>query len=577
MFRNTASQKITFFAFIPSTGLPKTGDAANLTAYVSKDDGTVTVLADTSATETDATNAKGLYIFDVAQGETNADKLVFSCKSSTSDVSVVPVTVYTRPPNANLLSIDASGRVDVIKIAGTTQTARDLGTSVLLSSGTGTGQISLTSGRVNADMVAISGDTTAADNLEQALDDTAGSVPWTGIVDQGTAQSVSAATIVLRSAAAFGDDDLNGATVELTSGNALGARAVITDYVGSTDTATVSWPGTTPTGTPTYKIFASAPSPSVAQTGDAYARLGAPAGASVSADVAAVKTDTGNLVTRITSTLFSGITSLSQWLGLLAGKQSGNSTARTEVRATGAGSGTFDETTDSQEAIRDNQGTAQTGDTYARIGAPAGASVSADVAAVKVDTAAVKVVTDKVTTAFELDGSVYRLTTNALEQAPTGGGAADGSGFTSIPWNPAWDAEVQSEAADALNAYDPPTKAELDTAVSPLATASAVSSLASTLSTIAGYVDTEVAAIKAKTDNLPTDPADASDVAASFASVSASLVTLAGYIDTEVAAIKAKTDKLTFDGSNNVAANAKAINDTDLTGDGTTGTPWGPA
>lgn len=33
------------------------------------------------------------------------------------------------------------------------------------------------------------------------------------------------------------------------------------------------------------------------QTGDSYARLGAPAGASVSADVAAVKTDTGNIVT----------------------------------------------------------------------------------------------------------------------------------------------------------------------------------------------------------------------------------------------------------------------------------------
>lgn len=39
-----------------------------------------------------------------------------------------------------------------------------------------------------------------------------------------------------------------------------------------------------------------------AMTGDAYARLGAPAGASVSADVAAVKTDTGTLTTRLTST-----------------------------------------------------------------------------------------------------------------------------------------------------------------------------------------------------------------------------------------------------------------------------------
>lgn len=61
------------------------------------------------------------------------------------------------------------------------------------------------------------------------------------------------------------------------------------------------------------------------------------------------------LLSRITSDLFSGITSLAEWLGLLAGKQTGDSTARTEVRATGAGSGTYDETTDSQEAIRDNQ------------------------------------------------------------------------------------------------------------------------------------------------------------------------------------------------------------------------------
>lgn len=56
---------------------------------------------------------------------------------------------------------------------------------------------------------------------------------------------------------------------------------------------------------------------------------------------------------RAAAALFTGITSVAQWLGLMAGKQTGNSTARTELRATGAGSGTFDETTDSIEAIRD--------------------------------------------------------------------------------------------------------------------------------------------------------------------------------------------------------------------------------
>jgi hypothetical protein len=53
------------------------------------------------------------------------------------------------------------------------------------------------------------------------------------------------------------------------------------------------------------------------------------------------------------STVLSGITALRHWLGLLAGKQAANSTALTEIRNSGAGSGTFDPTTDSLEANRD--------------------------------------------------------------------------------------------------------------------------------------------------------------------------------------------------------------------------------
>lgn len=41
---------------------------------------------------------------------------------------------------------------------------------------------------------------------------------------------------------------------------------------------------------------------------------------------------------------------------------------------------------------------------------------------------------------------------------------ANGSGLTALPWNAAWDAEVQSECTDALNAYDPPTSTEMTTA-----------------------------------------------------------------------------------------------------------------
>lgn len=93
---------------------------------------------------------------------------------------------------------------------------------------------------------------------------------------------------------------------------------------------------------------------------DVLTRIGTPAGADLATDIAAVKADTGNLVTRIPAALFSGITSLAQWLGLMAGKQTGNTTARSELRATGAGSGTFNETTDSLEAVRDRGDSAWT-------------------------------------------------------------------------------------------------------------------------------------------------------------------------------------------------------------------------
>lgn len=55
-------------------------------------------------------------------------------------------------------------------------------------------------------------------------------------------------------------------------------------------------------------------------------------------------------------------------------------------------------------------------------------------------------------------------------------------------------------------------------------------------------VDTVVDAIKAKTDNLPSDPADASDIASSFTTVNGKLDAIDDYVDSEVAAIKAKTD-----------------------------------
>jgi uncharacterized protein YunC (DUF1805 family) len=97
MFKNVASQKVTLLVIDTATNLPKTGDAANLTFYVQKDDGSVTALGDTSAAEVDSTNALGLYVCDLTQAETNGDKLLFTGKSSTSGVRVVPLLLQTVP------------------------------------------------------------------------------------------------------------------------------------------------------------------------------------------------------------------------------------------------------------------------------------------------------------------------------------------------------------------------------------------------------------------------------------------------------------------------------------------------
>lgn len=139
MFKNVASQKLIVYVFDSTTNLPKTGDAGNLTAYVSKDYGSVTVLGDTSATEMDSTNARGYYLFDLTQGETNADTLLFSCKSATSNMVALamPATVFTRPPNFSSQAITSGGIVQAdLQTVKTQAVTCAAGVTVLASVGT---------------------------------------------------------------------------------------------------------------------------------------------------------------------------------------------------------------------------------------------------------------------------------------------------------------------------------------------------------------------------------------------------------------------------------------------------------
>lgn len=60
------------------------------------------------------------------------------------------------------------------------------------------------------------------------------------------------------------------------------------------------------------------------------------------------------------------------------------------------------------------------------------------------------------------------------------------------------------------------------------------------------------------------------------ANLDTQLTAIDDYLDTEVAAIKAKTDSLTFTVAGQVDANIQYVNDVQVNGVGTAGSPWGP-
>jgi len=112
--KNVASQKVLIFAWDTVNREPKTGDAGNITAYISKDGGASTQSNDVNPTELDATNLPGIYIFNLLQAETNCDLFALKATSSTDDIEIDPVIVYTVVQN------DYKADVSALSLAATT-------------------------------------------------------------------------------------------------------------------------------------------------------------------------------------------------------------------------------------------------------------------------------------------------------------------------------------------------------------------------------------------------------------------------------------------------------------------------
>lgn len=201
---------------------------------------------------------------------------------------------------------------------------------------------------------------------------------------------------------------------------------------------------------------------------------------------------------------------------------------------------------------------AMTGDAFARLGAPAGVSVSADIAAIKTQTASIETKVDTIDDFVDTEVAAIKAKTDNLPSDPADASDIAGA-FTTVNTTLGTIAGyIDTEVAAIFNRIGAPAGASIAADIAAISVGSggldaagvrAAIGLASAnldiqLGAIDDFLDTEVAAIKTKTDGLPSDPADASDIAASFSTVNATLSTIAGYIDTEVAAIKAKTDNL---------------------------------
>lgn len=213
------------------------------------------------------------------------------------------------------------------------------------------------------------------------------------VVDSGTAQGGGSNTITLRSGYSSGDDRVNGALVFIVSGTGAGQGNVISDYNNSTKVATVqnTW-ATNPDNTSVYVLYPGASGVTTAQIASAIwdaATSSHTTAGTLGKAVADVLDDTGtsgvvlaadsvtstalatSAVTEIQSglatssalsTLQTDVTTVLARLGAFAG--SGLNTVlgffRALMRKDAALTpsdvgGTYDNTTDSNEAVKDNQ------------------------------------------------------------------------------------------------------------------------------------------------------------------------------------------------------------------------------
>jgi hypothetical protein len=514
LFKNVASQKIHVYAYDSTTGAAKTGDAGNITGYVSLD-GTANAIDDTNPAEVDSTNMPGLYVFDLTQAETNCDAFALVAKSSTANIRIEPIIGFTTGAAVTQTG-DAFARLGAP--AGASVSA-DIATRLATSGYTAPPSASDIK-------TALEADGSKLDHLWEMTEDDAGTRRFTeNALEQAPTAGGSAPTVEQIRAEMDANSTKLAAiladTNELQTDLANGGRLDL--LIDAIKAKTDNLPADPADQSAVEAAITAATSPlATAAALDAV-------GYYVDTEVAAILADTNELQTDLAnggrldllidaikaktdnlpsdpadqSAVEAAITAATSPLATAAALDAVDNYVDTEVAAIKAvtdkldsaveldgevyrftanalelapsggsaptaaqvADAVWDEVLDTAHEVAGSASVLlqASGDAYARLGAPAGASVSADIAAVKAETASIIADTNELQTDLTNGGRVDLLIDAILEDTAVIGAA--GAGLTAIPWNAAWDAEVQSECADALNTYDPPTNAEMIAAI----------------------------------------------------------------------------------------------------------------
>lgn len=410
-----------------TTGAGLTGlvfNSAGLTAYYVTERGTptaITLVTLASATAAyssggfaavDATNMPGLYRFDLPTAVLSGNKGIVYLKGATNMVPVLleyEVVAYDTQDTVRL------GLTAIPNVASGSAGA-------LVTSGTGTGQISLSAGAVTAGTVS---DKTGYSLAASQTFSTTGSVgSVTGAVGSVTGSVGSFSTAAIQS---IWDDITTNNTVAGSIGKLIVDNLNATVSSRSTLVATDVWSAATRTITGgTISTVSDKTGYSLTQSFPAnFASLAITVGGAVTAGTVSDKT--GYSLT--TAPLTAGQTASAVWDALLASytvtgsfgqRLLRSSTAQASCSVTGANHIAAD-IHEFQPGVITSVDFATDSITDTALAASAVSEIQAGLATASA-LSTVSTITDKLNTAMQLDGSVYQFTTNALELAPSGGG-----------------------------------------------------------------------------------------------------------------------------------------------------------